>query len=141
MPELLSLLSDEDGIFEEVEGEEWDSPPHLSIRPGILPAIETYQLLLGVVGPSVGGDDMTERVALRNAISCRADFLAQAMAAVGMSLGDMYTSWRKACELPALEGCESDESESGDESDSNPSNKRQKKSLTKNTPPDFLKVS
>jgi hypothetical protein len=129
--EVLSLLSDEDGIFEEIECEEWDSP-HLSVRPGIQPAIATYQLLLGVIGPSVGGDDMTERVALRSAISSRADFLAQAMAAVDMSLGDMYSSWRKACVLPALEGWESDESESEDESDSAPSsNKRQKKSLAK----------
>ena len=66
--EVLSLLSEEGGIFEEEEGEEeWDSP-HLLVRPGIQPAIATY-LLLEVLGPSVeGGDDMTERVALRGAI-------------------------------------------------------------------------
>ena len=67
--EVLSLLSEEGGIFEEEEGEEeWDSP-HLLVRPGIQPAIVTYRLLLEVLGPSVeGGDDMTERVALRGAI-------------------------------------------------------------------------
>ena len=61
---------------EEEEGEEeWDSS-HLSVRPGIQPAIASYQLLLGVLGPSVeGGDDMTERVALRGAIISRVDFL------------------------------------------------------------------
>ena len=132
--EVLSLLSEEDGIFEEEEGEEeWDSS-HLSVRPGIQPAIASYQLLLGVLGPSVeGGDDMTERVALRGAIISRVDFLAQAMAAVDMSLGDMYSSWHKVCVLPELEGCESaDEYESGDESDSaSRSNKRQKTSNVK----------
>ena len=89
--EVLSLLSEEDGIFEEEEGEEeWDSS-HLSVRPGIQPAIASYQLLLGVLGPSVeGGDDMTERVALRGAIISRVDFSAQAMAAVDMSLGENH---------------------------------------------------
>jgi hypothetical protein len=129
--EVLSLLSEEDGIFEEEEGEEeWDSS-HLSVRPGIQPAIASYQLLLGVLGPSVeGGDDMTERVALRGAIISRVDFLAQAMAAVDMSLGDMYSSWHKVCVLPELEGCESTRITI-----------LGKGTKMTNTPPDFLKAS
>ena len=100
--EVLSLLFEEDGIFEEEEGEEeWDSP-HLLVRPGIQPAIAMYRLLLGFIGPSVeGGDDMTERVALRGAIISRVDFLENAMAVEDMNLEEMYSSWRTACVLPA----------------------------------------
>ena len=132
--EVLSLLSEEDGIFEEEEGEEeWDSP-HLLVRPGIQPAIATYRLLLEVLGPSVeGGDDMTERVALRGAIISRVDFLANAMAVEDMNLEEMYSSWRTACVLPELEGYASDEfdDESEDESTGPRISKRQKTSNVK----------
>jgi hypothetical protein len=127
--EVLSLLSEE-----EKEGEEEFDSPHLLERPGIQPAIATYSLLLEVLGSSVeGGDDMTERVALRGAIISRVDFLANAMAAVDMNLEETYSSWRTACVLPALEGYESGEfdDESNDESTGPSISKRQKTSNAK----------
>jgi hypothetical protein len=70
---------------------------------------QAFNLLLVVLGPPVeGGDDMTERVALRGAIISRVDFLANAMAAEDMNLEERYSSWRTACVLPALEGHELD---------------------------------
>ena len=92
--EVLSLLAEEGGIFEEEEGEEEFDSPHLVIRPGIQPAIATHSLLLEVLGLSEeGGDDTTECVALRSAIIRRVEFLANAMAEEDMNLEETYSSW------------------------------------------------
>ena len=61
--EVLSLLSSVVGIFKWEVGALVSS--HLSVRLGIQSEVATYQLLLGVIGTTVGGDDIVNNYVKR----------------------------------------------------------------------------
>ena len=61
--EVLSLLLDVVDIFE-LEGGAL-ALSHLSVRPGIQSEVATYRLLHGVIGTTVGGDDIVNNYVKR----------------------------------------------------------------------------